>query len=88
MERQKQLESWLQGKSVHNTTDNECTPDFSCCEPGLLASSDERQKFARAYRTDDVETTRELLSIFFNRLLEKNFGSSQHNYLRQLRGEL
>lgn len=28
--------SWAQGKPYHNTVDNECCPDFSCCNPDLL----------------------------------------------------
>jgi hypothetical protein len=25
--------AWINGDSVHNRIDDECTPDFSCCEP-------------------------------------------------------
>jgi len=27
---------WIAGKSIHNKTRNECTPDFSCCVPKLF----------------------------------------------------
>ena len=28
--------SWAMGKSYHNRVDNECCPDFSCCQPELF----------------------------------------------------
>lgn len=28
-----QLAAWRDGRSVHNPIDNECVPDFSCCNP-------------------------------------------------------
>jgi hypothetical protein len=31
-----QLVKWIGGKPVHNTVDNECTPDFSCCVSGCF----------------------------------------------------
>jgi hypothetical protein len=31
----KQLEGWLEGRSIHNRVDDECCPDFSCCVPEL-----------------------------------------------------
>ena len=27
---------WVNGKSQHNETDDECCPDFSCCMPDLF----------------------------------------------------
>ena len=43
-----QLELWLAGESVHNDERDECTPDFSCCRPELLAPKDTRQAFVDA----------------------------------------
>lgn len=31
-----QAKQWISGESVHNTIDDECCPDFSCCEPNLF----------------------------------------------------
>lgn len=31
-----QLLAWAQGRPYHNTVDDECCPDFSCCHPDLL----------------------------------------------------
>lgn len=40
-----QLQLWLQGKPVHNHDPNECCPDFSCCQPQLLAPLEVREAF-------------------------------------------
>ena len=34
---QLQMEKWLAGHPEHNTERDECCPDFSCCQPHLLA---------------------------------------------------
>lgn len=31
-----QLKAWVDGLSVHNPIDNECVPDFSCCNLGCV----------------------------------------------------
>lgn len=31
-----QAEAWVRGESKHNDIDDECCPDFSCCEPHLF----------------------------------------------------
>lgn len=28
--------SWAMGRPYHNTIDDECCPDFSCCQPELF----------------------------------------------------
>jgi hypothetical protein len=41
-----QLKLWLDGWPVHNDIDNECCPDFSCCEGRhYLAKERLRRKF-------------------------------------------
>ncbi len=40
-----QLKLWVEGKSVHNATRDECCPDFSCCRPELLADKETRLMF-------------------------------------------
>ena len=34
---------WVNGISEHNRVDDECTPDFSCCEPHCFTSSLEKR---------------------------------------------
>lgn len=43
-----QLKLWVKGESVHNASRNECTPDFSCCRPELLAAPAVRAEYAMA----------------------------------------
>jgi hypothetical protein len=46
---EEQLARWVSGESVHN---GECTPDFSCCRPQLLASQEVRTKYLNAGRDE------------------------------------
>ena len=46
----KQNEKWVNGISEHNIIDNECCPDFSCCEPDLYEKHRwERIRMANRY---------------------------------------
>ena len=49
--RAEQLALWVDGQPVHNKTKDECTPDFSCCEPELLWPELKRREFAGADET-------------------------------------
>jgi len=43
-----QLRLWVAGDSRCPNTHNECCPDFSCCDPKLLAPLARRQAFVQA----------------------------------------
>lgn len=45
---EEQLAEWVKGNPIHNTGRDECCPDFSCCQPELLAPLEVREKFAKA----------------------------------------
>lgn len=60
-----QLEKWVNGESIHNDERDECCPDFSCCDPNLLTSEEERRKF---YESNE-EIRLKMLHIFFARFL-------------------
>ncbi len=60
-----QLERWVAGEPVHNDEKDECCPDFSCCNPKLLATQEEREKFRGA--SEDERAA--MLSIFLGRML-------------------
>jgi len=47
-----QLQLWVDGESVHNSTRDECCPDFSCCSPELLADKKTRMLFRDS--TDEI----------------------------------
>lgn len=59
-----QLERWVVGESVHNDESGECCPDFSCCQPRLLASKEERKAFAEADRRGDEKSKLTMLGGF------------------------
>ena len=43
-----QTRAWVNGQPKHNHIDNECCPDFSCCNPKLFeADRDKREAYAR-----------------------------------------
>ena len=58
MNRNEQLAMWVRGQSVHDTERDECCPDFSCCNPELLAAKEEREHFLAS---DDNERERMLM---------------------------
>jgi hypothetical protein len=65
-----QLAEWVKGNSIHRgergSPDSECCPDFSCCEPSLLAPKHERQAFAKA----DEAIRHQMLMGFLGRMID------------------
>ncbi len=57
-----QLSEWLKGNSIHNDDRDECCPDFSCCEPSLLADQRTRQAFVDA----DWDIRYQMLMMFLS----------------------
>ena len=47
MDNKQQLDEWIKGNSAH-TDNGDCCPDFSCCNPKLMANEEERKIFAEA----------------------------------------
>lgn len=43
-----QIEKWVNGESICPNDNGECCPDFSCCNPKLKRSKEEREAFAAA----------------------------------------
>lgn len=41
--------NWAMGKPVHNRIDDECCPDFSCCQPDMF-EKDEARRWATYHR--------------------------------------
>lgn len=35
--------AWAMGKPYHNSIDDECCPDFSCCKPDLFEQDAEKR---------------------------------------------
>ncbi len=61
-----QLIKWVKGKSVHDHEQDVCCPDFSCCQPELLAPIEEREAFLSL---PDDERFR-FLGMFLGRAME------------------
>lgn len=52
---------WVAGESHHNLVDDECCPDFSCCEPRLFERCpakrmSEYNRWARGYGFAEIES--------------------------------
>ena len=67
----KQIQEWLKGNPQHNTVDDICCPDFSCCCSKLLAPFEERELFVSAYESGDTETTNRMCIMFLGRGLQE-----------------
>lgn len=64
-----QLEKWVNGQPIHNTSCDECCPDFSCCNPSLLAEESVRKRFAQAVAEGDERLKHEMLGMFLGAAL-------------------
>lgn len=60
-----QLEDWVKGNSKHNTVDDECCPDFSCCS-GQQTPKEHREAFAAAMG----KAREDMLMTFLSRSIE------------------
>ncbi len=66
MTHEEQLQKWVDGESIHGAGKHEdCCPDFSCCNPKLLAFKGERQAFQAA----DEQARHAMLFTFLGRML-------------------
>ena len=59
-----QLDSWVSGLPKHG---DQCCPDFSCCQPDLLAPKDVREVFVAAYKAKNESVTMRMLMEFLGR---------------------
>ncbi len=64
---QEQLQSWVEGISIHNQ--NGCCPDFSCCKPSLLAPIEVRKIFYNAHLTNNEPVKGRLLMEFLGKVI-------------------
>jgi len=74
-----QLESWLKGMSIHNDSTDECCPDFSCCEPSLLASKEDRQLFYNAWHNGQRDIVNRMLMGFLGKSLQNMNRKNLHS---------
>ncbi len=50
-----QLDEWVKGNPIHNTIDEECCPDFSCCKPEFLQPLEVRETFKEVCKKESEE---------------------------------
>lgn len=62
-----QLTEWVKGNSIHNEVDDECCPDFSCCQPELLVDVE----FRKLFKASDREGRDRLCFTFLSSMLAK-----------------
>ncbi len=67
-----QLTEWVKGNSVHNDADNECCPDFSCCQPRFLADKETRKLFKAAFDQKRPDIVSSMLMDFLVASIKAN----------------
>ena len=65
-----QLARWVDGDSACPNDDDECCPDFSCCQPELLADEDVRRRFAIADQEGRTALLMEFLGAAISKMAE------------------
>ncbi len=65
MTSEEQLNRWLDGYPIHNHDIDECCPDFSCCQPQLLADKRTREIFC----TSGDKVRQQLLILFLGKMI-------------------
>lgn len=59
------VEKWARGISIHNEVDNQCCPDFSCCNKNVNTPMEVRKKFLQMYK--DGEDVMPMLGEFLQK---------------------
>ena len=68
-----QTSEWLNGNPQHNKVDDECCPDFSCCQPDLLAPKEVREIFYNAEKTGNQKLIDRMLGEFLSKMVATKF---------------
>lgn len=76
---EEQLRRWVAGDSTHrldpSITGGECCPDFSCCNPQLLAEKSVREAFAAASQNGRTHFLIAFMDALITSLVGKPSGS-------------
>ena len=69
MTKDEQLNLWVNGTSMHrgDSVNGECCPDFSCCQPKLLAPKEERELFRDLCLNEQDDERQRMLMMFLGR---------------------
>jgi len=69
-ESNRQLDAWLAGNPFHNKIDDECCPDFSCCNKQMKTPLPARKRFYQAVKAGDDRVKYEMLGMFLGQAAE------------------
>ena len=72
MTAKEQLDKWVAGDSVHDYENDQCCPDFSCCNPDLAAHIGDREIFRKYFLEGNDSGTMTMLTGFLLNLVMKN----------------
>ena len=68
-----QLDEWVKGNPIHNTVDDECCPDFSCCVPENLADEETRKTFKAICISGNEDAKAGMLMDFLGKCIAKKY---------------
>ena len=71
MTAKEQLDKWVAGESIHDHENDQCCPDFSCCNPDLAAHIGDREIFQKYYLEGNDSGTMTMLTGFLLNLIMK-----------------
>jgi hypothetical protein len=64
-----QLNHWCNGESIHNEIDDECCPDFSCCNPEINTAQELKEAFRTATINEHQEVIMYMLGSFLGNMI-------------------
>ena len=68
-----QLDEWVKGNPIHNDIDDECCPDFSCCNENI---SDENTRIL--FKNSDGATRQMMLMGFLGNAIANHTDKKVH----------
>ena len=78
MTAKEQLDKWVAGESIHDHENDQCCPDFSCCQPDLAAHIGDREIFRKYYLEGNDSGTMTMLTGFLMKSLESYTKTKVH----------
>lgn len=71
------LKKWCEGEPIHNDIDDECCPDFSCCNKSLLQPKEVRENFIAASYEERISMLSTFLAAFTSTIEESVYVAGQ-----------
>ena len=67
-----QLDQWVKGQYLHNYVDDECCPDFACCNETMRTPEEMRKTYKAAWEQGKDEITDAMLMSFLGEAIGKH----------------